>query len=660
MGCNQTKTVSTQQKASSSTADLATSTTKDSSRKPAPVMVGDDRIVMGKYRMHMGKEDVMGEGTSSICRRGTNIETGDKVAIKFYKDKKSSKASDATMQKFERQISVLKELQEPFVPPSDPKLWTEQLGQVKPSRIFMQLFANSTQSDGRPGQDTADGVLYVVTELAQYSLKDFLAQRREQSKALSRESVQNISKAIVLAMAGLHAKGFVHLDMKPENLMMFNGRLKVIDVDGCVRAGTKVAISDSSISFSPCYCAPEWARFLINESESTIVANAGLDSWSVGMTLCELVTLDAILKPMYANFLRNAHSHREAGFLFMDWLAGLKKPPFPKRIEKADGNYLKLLKDGLLVCNAANRKTCAQCLSSSYLAESEKKSAMEELPAEAPRIHRNRNLDDDTSAVPLYKGVLWKLNTGGNAKDAAHWIRRDMWIAQNHSLCYFSLKENQRLVLIDGAKLATALIEPNSGKNVAARQYCFKVSTHTEGDEEEQETFSFAAESESELQTWLDALKQTGRMELLVTMKLGKQMQDDLAAFRVGVRNRRLKVEDGVQAEIEPIYKAKLWKVKGEGDKMKESDWFLREMWVAKNGCLVYHSPKEDRDLIYYTQNDLTRAKLTTVPSSESFKPWAFQIQLPAANGVEFAPGEFAAETEVEREKWIKELRKFM
>jgi len=105
---------------------------------------------------------------------------------------------------------------------------------------------------------------------------------------------------------------------------------------------------------------------------------------------------------------------------------------------------------------------------------------------------------------------------------------------------------------------------------------------------------------------------------------------------------------------------AKLWKVKGEGDKMKESDWFLREMWVAKNGCLVYHSPKEDRDLIYYTQNDLTRAKLTTVPSSESFKPWAFQIQLPAANGVEFAPGEFAAETEVEREKWIKELRKFM
>eukprot|EP00971_Amphidinium_carterae_P021073 415886-Amphidinium_carterae.1 len=34
--------------------------------------------------------------------------------------------------------------------------------------------------------------------------------------------------------------------------------------------------------------------------------------WSVGMTICELVTLEPMLKSMYANFLRNANSHREA------------------------------------------------------------------------------------------------------------------------------------------------------------------------------------------------------------------------------------------------------------------------------------------------------------------------------------------------------------
>lgn len=623
-------------------------------KKNAPVMIGEDRAVMGRYRMHMGKDDVMGEGTSSICRKGT-ANTGQPVAIKFYKERKSSKG-DATLQKFERQISVLKELQEPFQQPSDPRLWCEQLSLVKPSRVFMQLLDYSTTADGNPGPDPSDGILYVVTELAQYSLKDFLAQRREQGKLLSRESVQNISKAIILAMAGLHAKGFVHLDMKPENLMMFNGRLKVIDVDGCVRAGTQVDISDSSISFSPCYCAPEWARFLINENEATVTADACLDSWSVGMTLCELVSLDAILKPMYANFLKNAHSHREAGFLFMDWLAGLKKAPLPKRLEKADVQFLKLLKDGLLLCSASQRKTCAQCLSSAWLASKEKPTpaAQEEMAAEVARVPRVRNVEDDTSALPLHKGVLWKLNSGGNPKDAAHWIRRDMWIAHNHSLCYFSLKENNRLVLIDGAKLATALIEPTTG---AAREFSFKVMT---GEEEEQETYSFAAESEDEFKTWLQQLKMTGRMELLVTMKLGKQMQEDLAAFRIGVKNRRLKVEEGDQAEFIPCFKARLWKVKGEGDRMRESDWFLREMWVAKNGCLVYHSPKEERDLIYYTQNDLTRASLIPLANDETIKPWAFQIQLPPANGVEFAPGEFAAESEELRDRWLSELRRFM
>merc|ERR1719337_524697 len=135
----------------------------------------------------------------------------------------------------------------------------------------------------------------------------------------------------------------VHIDFKPENVMMFNGRLKLIDVDGCVKVGSNISITDSSISFSPCYCAPEWAKFLIDESGSTIVASPALDVWSVGMTICELVTLDAVLKPMYGNFLRNAHSHREAGFLFMDWLSNIKKVPLPKQIEKFDEGFFDLV-----------------------------------------------------------------------------------------------------------------------------------------------------------------------------------------------------------------------------------------------------------------------------------------------------------------------------
>ena len=43
---------------------------------------------------------------------------------------------------------------------------------------------------------------------------------------------EDMTKAVVFVMAGLHAKGFVHLDLKPENLMVFDGALKLIDVGG--------------------------------------------------------------------------------------------------------------------------------------------------------------------------------------------------------------------------------------------------------------------------------------------------------------------------------------------------------------------------------------------------------------------------------------------
>merc|ERR1712032_318571 len=135
--------------------------------------------------------------------------------------------------------------------------------------------------------------------------------RRDEGRPLSRESVRYIAKSMILCVAGLHAKGLVHLDLKPENLMVFNGLLKLIDVDGCVKIGTTVSITDSSLSFSPCYCAPEWAEFVIEDSdEPTTIASAPLDVWSIGISICELVTLDSVMKPTYASFVRHGRDQR--------------------------------------------------------------------------------------------------------------------------------------------------------------------------------------------------------------------------------------------------------------------------------------------------------------------------------------------------------------
>ena len=87
------------------------------------------------------------------------------------------------------------------------------------------------------------------------------------------------------------------------------------------------------------------------------------------------------------------------------------------------------------------------------------------------RQHRHR-FEDTSSKAPLYKGTLFKLNTDGNADEPAHWLKRDMWVACDGSLCYFSIKENKRLVLLDGVKLAGAKVENMSCK---ARDFVFKL-----------------------------------------------------------------------------------------------------------------------------------------------------------------------------------------
>lgn len=622
-------------------------------------------IVMGKYKMSTSKQDLMGEGTSSICRKGVCVETGQEVAIKVYKAPKDpNKGEDVRLQKFRRQISVLNMLQEPFGPVKDERLWHPQLASTKPSKLFMTLLDYSKDDSGTPAPDPQDGVMYVVTELAQYSLKDYLSLRRDQDKGLSRGAVKNISKAIILVVAGLHAKGLVHLDLKPENLMMFNGRLKLIDVDGCVPAGSEISIQDSSISFSPCYCAPEWARFLIEESESKITVNPHLDVWSVGMTVCELATLDAVLKPMYANFLRNGHSHKEAGFLFMDWLGSISKAPLPKSIERFDDGFHKMLVGSLLVCDHTHRKTLAQCLSDPYLeSDSQRASTVDQTTSEAPplpvnekvdRTTRNR-IEDTSSKAPQFKGTLWKLNNDGNAQEPAHWLKRDMWVAFNGSLCYFSIKENKRLVLVDGSRLTGAKVTKISG----ARDNAFRLDCAAHDEHEKDINICFSAESPEEYAKWTGLLMHTANMDgAIQTMRLGKDVAADIKEFRLSVKNRRMKVGADKKHQFAPIFRAKLWKVKAEGDRRKAEDWFEREMWIAKNGSLVYWSKKEDRELVYYTHEDIHKATFTLIANEDSHIPWAFQVNLPPSGEVQFAPGEFAAETEAMRDCWIEEFRK--
>mmetsp|Transcript_53010 Transcript_53010/g.124215 ORF Transcript_53010/g.124215 Transcript_53010/m.124215 type:complete len:691 (-) Transcript_53010:146-2218(-) len=628
--------------------------------KPLPdvqLLKEDEVLVMGRYRMSMNKETILGQGTSSICRKGFDMLTGQTVAVKVYRARRDNKQDREAvkLEKFRRQVEVLELLREKWNPPTDEAYWNEALAAVDPKYLFLQLLDYSKDCTGAPGPHPDDGRVYVITEMAQYSLKDFFASRRQTGK-LSEELKASMMRSMLLVVAGLHAKGLVHIDLKPENLMLFDGRLKLIDVDGCIKVDKTVAISDSSISFSPCYCAPEWARFVIDESESQIRVTPALDVWSLGITLCELYTLDSILKPVYKSFLRNGHSHRQAGISFLEWLSNLRKAPLPKSIMDADLAFATFVVTCMLTPNPDERKTCAECLASPYIQSLLGDSAgqsRQSLADEASSVRRIKaRLVDQTNEMPLHQGTLWKLNAEADPKESTKWLKRDMWVSSNGSLCYFSQKENKRLVLLDGCRLPGAqVIELKERPENLYK--CFKLVV--ESDEDGGEEYAiFGVESEESYQAWTAKLRAIALMLSSATLSFGPGMVQALRQFRLEVKNRRRRVHDEHKGDFESEFRGTLWKVKADGDRFREEDWLERDMWISKNGALVYWSVKDERELVYYTANDVAECRIVVLDNSDSCKPWAFQVHLPPHGGVEFAPGEFAAESEELRIKWIE------
>jgi len=627
----------------------------------APTMedLHNGKLVMKKYRMLTSIDAILGEGSFSICYRGNNLETGLPVAIKVYRGRSSghnSKQGEIMLKKFSRQIDVLKRLQTPLVEPQNPLLWSQQLARASPADLLFQLIDYSKDELGNPSPDPDDGQMYVMTEVAQYSLLDYLRCLNEKGKLLSITAVKRITKSILLATAALHSKGLVHLDLKPENLMVFDHHIKVIDVDGCVQIGTSISIDDSSLSFSPCYCAPEWAQFLLDECDGAqIIASPMLDAWSIGLTLCELITHDAVLKSMYASFLRHGREQQEATFLFLEWLCNIDQMKLPASVTRFDTDFADFLTTSLLTQIPTNRKTPAECLSSPYFCNNEFRLTVLDEDKVRPsnrQDRQSRRVDNSTTA--LHKGTLWKLNSNGNPQDPAHWLQRDMWIASNGSLCYYSLKSNTRLVLLDAQHICRSTI---TNMTESARPYTFQVKVPSDDHAHGEDIIMFACETGEEYDLWTGKLQRV-KHEVFRTVHLGGKLAHEIRQFKLTVRNRRMLIEDPSSADFKPTYRGKLWKLKADGSRMKADDWYERDMWITNNGCLAYWSKRDEKSLLYYTDSDIKRARLRKVAPEESCRPYTFQVHLSAEGGIEFAPGEFSCESDESRTMWILESEK--
>lgn len=111
-------------------------------------------------------------------------------------------------------------------------------------------------------------LVYVVTEIAERVLSQFI-----QDRPLKVTEVKDILEPILDSLSYLHEREFVHGHIKPSNILIIGGELKISGDEFLVLPGTKNQLVNPMI-----YDAPE---------VTTGAVTAAADIWSLGMTISE-------------------------------------------------------------------------------------------------------------------------------------------------------------------------------------------------------------------------------------------------------------------------------------------------------------------------------------------------------------------------------------
>lgn len=603
------------------------------------------KIIMGRYAMDVSPDGVAGEGSFCACRRAVVVESRQEVAIKVYRQNKQNVQVVKT--KFARQIQVLQELAKPLKQEKLPSsaLWGPALEVLDVRSAFVQLVDYSKSGSGMPDVDPHDGVWYCITELAEYSMKDYISELHDTGSKPSPQEVRSVVASALTSVAALHAKGFVHLDIKPENLMWSQGHWKLIDVDGCVPFGKEVTLEDETISFSAVYCAPEWAGFVMDSESGTMEVKPSLDAWSIGVTITELILLHPHYHSRFAAFMKKEQGDaREATISFLEWLSTISEPHLDAEMQQAEPSFLEMLTNMLLVPKKDKRSPVISCLEHQYI-----KSGIVSCHSRRSEVNVRRRVrppvDENISEPPAHAGLVWKLNHEGDPLRSDHWLQRDMWLARDGSLCYFSKKENRGLVLLDAGRVMNSTVHRLDSDSV--QPHAFQILS------EVFEATTLAAESDEQLQSWMKKLKAVSSEGKRAAPTLHMK---EMGQLRLKSRNRRAAA--AADASEPTPQGSVLWKLNTDGNPRRPEDWLQRNMWLAADGSLCYHSKKEGKALVYFSGTDIRSCTVKALGPEEAILPNAFSMQLPPAGALEFEPALFAAKSLIERDNWLERLEK--
>jgi hypothetical protein len=130
----------------------------------------------------------------------------------------------------------------------------------------------------------------------------------------------------------------------------------------------------------------------------------------------------------------------------------------------------------------------------------------------------------------VHEGIVWKLNSDGNAYEEKTWRKRRMWLTDQGVLQYYSRKHK------------SALGRPVSGLRLAkiddekyAFGCAFEIHPPSLMDGETLPPTTLSALQEEERELWLTALEKYKEVELLPTVSTGRKKGEDAARKRINV-----------------------------------------------------------------------------------------------------------------------------